>query len=283
MKKIFTIFKTVNSGATLKKVLGITFLFVTLFMTGCYEWRNIFQPETANINSYFDVYLSAQDDGNPDNDWTNADLHDLGLFGVMLPDGWTVQDSIPFAIICTEPGYDNEGFLFYSAERSQTLEDSLSSPDGYYWWGSDTGEEASLVYFDSLYLEPRIYTGSEEGDYFLRYAIGDVDYWDRNPADNVSEPIPITLIDNTGVEELIAESNVSIYPIPTSGQLNIKLKDYGNELIEVDIFDLTGKIVMQSKLTGNHTVVGLENLEKGVYFLQLIVGETAHSHKIVVN
>ncbi len=283
MKKISTFFESLYSKASAIKGLVIAFVFSTLFFAGCYEWRNIFQPDSATINSYFDVFVSAQDDGNPDNDWTNPDLINYGLFGVMLPDGWTVQDSIPFTIVCTDPEYTNSGILVYSEARSQTLEDSIPSPTGYYWWGSATSSEASMIYFDSLYFSPRIYTGSQPGDYFLRYAIGDVDYWDRNPADDVSDPIPITLIDNTGVEELLIESNVSLYPNPATSKLNIKFEDYGSEFIEMEIVDLTGKVVKRERLTDNYSAVSLDGLEKGIYFVKLTVGETSHSHKILVN
>ncbi|NQU33506.1 MAG: T9SS type A sorting domain-containing protein [Bacteroidetes bacterium] len=282
MKKISTLFESFYNKASLIKGLVIVFLFSSLFFVGCYEWRNIIQPDSATINSYFDVFVSAQDDGNPDNDWTNEDLVDYGLFGVMLPDGWTVQDSIPFTIVCTNPEYTNSGVLLYSASRSQTLEDSIPSPAGYYWWGAATSAEASMVFFDSLSFSPRIYTGSQPGDYFLRYAIGDVDYWDRNPADDISDPIPITLIDNTGVDELLSNSNVSLYPNPAANMLNIKFEDYSSELIEMQIIDVTGKVVVSEQLTNNHSVTSLEGLSEGVYFVKLTNGQTSQSHKILV-
>ena len=283
MKKKSTHLQSYNSKVTMIKGLVIVFLFSSLFFVGCYEWRNIIQPDSATVNSYFDVFVSAQDDGNPDNDWTNPDLVDYGLFGVMLPDGWTVQDSIPFSISCTNPEYNNSGILVYSAARSQTLEDSIPSPAGYYWWGAATSAEASMVFFDSLFFSPRIYTGSQEGDYFLRYAIGDVDYWDRNPADDISDPIPITLIDNTGVEEFLSESNVSLFPNPATNLLNIEFNNYGSELIEMEIFDITGKVLKKGQLTNSQSTINIEDFQKGIYFVKLINGETSESYKVVIN
>ncbi len=283
MRKISTQLQSLYSKATMIKGLVIVFLFSSLFFVGCYEWRNIIQPDTATINSYFDVFVSAQDDGNPDNDWTNPDLVDYGLFGVMLPDGWTVQDSIPFSIVCTNPEYSNSGILIYSAARSQTLEDSIPSPAGYYWWGAATSAEASMVYFDSLSFSPRIYTGSQTGDYFLRYAIGDVDYWDRNPADDISDPIPITIIDNTGVEEFLSDNNVSLFPNPAVDILNIRFDRYSNELIEMEMYDLTGKIVKKELLTNSQSAINIEELQNGVYFVKFINGENYQSQRIVIN
>ena len=283
MKKKSTIFEIIHSKATLIKGLLFTFLFSLLFLIGCYEWSTINQPESAAINSFFDVSLIAKDDGNPDNDWTNEDLHDIGLFGVMIPDGWSVQDSIPFTVICTDPSYNNEGILVYSAARSQTLEDSIPAPSGYFWWGAETAEEASLIYFDSLYLSPRIFTGSDTGDFFVRYAIGDIDYWDRNPADNVSAPIPITIYDPVGVEELLSEVNLSLYPNPVSDHLTIEFKHYKQQVIEMEIFDLTGRMIEQVQLLQKSTTINLEDLETGLYFVKLQYGQVVETHKIFVN
>jgi hypothetical protein len=282
MKKIFTLRKEFGKNSLIKGLIGVM-LFTFMFFTGCYEWRTIIQPDTATINSYFDVFLSAQDDGNPDNDWTNPDLHDYGLFGVMLPDGWTVQDSIPFSIICTDPEYNNGGILIWSAERSQTLEDSIPAPAGYYWWGAATSAEASMVYFDSLYIEPRIYTGSTPGNYFLRYSIGDIDYWDRNPADDVSDPIPITLIDNTGVEELLSSTNVGYYPNPATDILNIEISRYNSELVEFALYDITGKLVIEQLITSKVTSINVADLPEGIYMANLKNGQTERTVKVLIN
>jgi hypothetical protein len=252
-------------------------------MAGCYEWRTINQPESAPINSYFDVFLSAQGDGNPDNDWTNPDLHDLGLFGVMIPSGWSVQDSIPYTIICTDPSYNNSGILVYSDARSQTLEDSIPPPLGYFWWGAETDGEASLIYFDSLYFTPRIFTSGQSGNFFVRYAIGDVDYWDRNPADDLSAPIPITIYDPVGVDEMLSDANLRLYPNPVSDQLTIEFKHYQQQVVEMKIFDLTGRMIKQARLLQKSTCIKLEGFETGMYFVKLQYGKTVDIHKILIN
>ncbi len=281
MKRNSTLQNGFTKDTALKSLIVVT-LFSFMFFMGCYEWRTIIQPDSATVNSYFDVFLSAADDGNPDNDWTNPDLHDYGLFGVMLPDGWTVQDSIPFNIICTNPEYNNSGILVYSAARSQTLEDSIPSPSGYYWWGSATSAEASLVFFDSLYIEPRIYTGGIPGNYFLRYSIGDIDYWDRNPADDVSDPIPITLIDNTGVDELLSATNITMYPNPASDFLTIDINRYKNELIALEMYNMMGKLVYNQDITSRNTKINVSEMAQGIYFINLKNGEAEKSHKIII-
>jgi len=282
MKKKFTLVNGLFGKAFLTKGLVVVFLFSSLFLVGCYEWSSIFQPSSTTINSYFTVTLTAQDDGNPDNDWTNPDLVNYGLFGVMIPDGWDVQDSIPFNITCSDPSYDNSGILVYSAAHSQTLEDSIPSPNGYYWWGAVTADEASMVYFESLSFSPKIFTGDQEGEYFLRYAIGDMDYWDRNPADDVSDPMPIVVVDNTGIDEMLSVANISMYPNPVSDKLNIQFDSYQHEVINMEIIDLTGRIVKRGELLQQHNVIDLSDINQGVYFVRLSNGEVSNSRKILV-
>ena len=131
-------------------------------------------------------------------------------------------------------------------------------------------------------MEPRIYTGSTPGNYFLRYSIGDIDYWDRNPADDVSDPIPITLIDNTGIDEFLSSSNITLYPNPASEYFNIDINIYRNELIVCDIYDITGKIIYNQEITSKSTRINIPDLSQGIYFVNLRNGESEKSHKILV-
>ena len=280
MKKISTFFNGFKNSTVVKGSLIVIFA-ATLFFTGCYEWRNIFQPTEVAINSFFNVWLSAQDDGNPDNDWTNPDLHDIGLFGVMLPVGWSVQDSIPYFIKTSEAGYDNNGILLYNAAHSQTLTDSIPPAAGYFWWGAKTNGEASMVYFDSLYIEPVIFTDGQIGTFYLRYAIGDEDYWDRNPADDVSDPIEITTV-SVDVSEMLSSANIKVFPNPASEQLNIHFNEYQNNIIEMSILDMTGRTLLANKLLNQQNRVQLTNFAKGTYFLKLQTGSERSIHKFVV-
>lgn len=280
MNKIYAFFKGFNNPWIVRSTLVAIFSVVIFFM-GCYEWRNIFQPAEVAINSYFDVWLSAQDDGNPDNDWTNPDNHDIGLFGVMLPVGWTVQDSIHYWVKTTEAGYDNDGILLYNAAHSQTLTDSIPPPPGYYWWGAKSQVEVSLVYFDSLYLEPRIYTDDQVGTFYLRYAIGDEDYWDRNPADDVSDPIEITTI-NVDVPEILSSANVKLYPNPASDRLHIAFNQYENNVIRYAVVDMTGRTVLQGQFLNRETTIAVDQLASGPYFLRMQNGHEVSIQKFVV-
>jgi hypothetical protein len=280
MNKFSSFFKGFNNPWIVRGTLVAIFS-VVIFFVGCYEWRNIFQPSEVGTNSFFDVWLSAQDDGNPDNDWENPDNHDIGLFGVMLPEGWTVKDSIHYWVKTTEAGYDNDGILLYNAEHSQTLTDSIPPAPGYYWWGAKSQVEVSLVYFDSLYLEPRIYTDGQVGTFYLRYAIGDEDYWDRNPADDVSDPIEITTV-NVAIPEILSSANVRLYPNPASDRLHITFNTYENNVIRYAVVDMTGRSVLQGTFVNRETTLAVDQLASGPYFLRMQNGKEVSIHKFVV-
>lgn len=185
MKKTFTLNILAGSKKTIVlSIAGMLFV-VSLVLAGCYAFRSINQPSEGLPNSYFDVPIIVErdkDPGSDDGSWTGA-LQSTGLFGVMIPDGWTVDDNIPYTIISKGAGLNNSGILIYDAAHSKVLTDSVAPIPGYHWWGAITDRIADMNQFDSLYFTPRIHTDSKTGTFFLRYAVGDKDYWDRNPAD----------------------------------------------------------------------------------------------------
>jgi hypothetical protein len=71
-------------------------------------------------------------------------------------------------------------------------------------------------------------------------------------------------------------SDINIYPIPTSNQLTINTE---LKLSEITIIDITGKIIMRTK--GNTNTINVADLSDGIYFIQLITGERTITKKFV--
>lgn len=290
MKKPFTFQSFAGSRKTTFLALtGIIFVISILFI-GCYQFRSINQPSTGFTNSYFDVPIVAERDEDPglgDGEWANT-LRNIGLFGVMIPNGWTVDNNIPYTIISKNPALNNEGLLVYSLAHSKTLQDSIPAPTGYYWWGATTDRIAELTEFDSLYFTPRIRTNHLVGNFFLRYAIGDKDYWDRNPADQynygggLSNPIQITITSGVGIDELLSKANIAVYPNPTEGILNVKLNGYKSEVISIRIFNSKGQVVLSDEILKSSSEFNLTHLPKGVYIVELQNGTKTSDTKIVL-
>jgi hypothetical protein len=278
-----------TSGTTWLTLAGILFI-ISVVLIGCYQFRSINQPSTGYTNSYFDVPIVAERDDDPnltEEDWANT-LINIGLFGVMVPDGWTVDDSIPYTIISKNAALSNSGFLIYNAAHTQTLEDTIPALPGYHWWGAITDRNAELTSLDSLYFTPRIRTNDQAGTFYLRYAIGDKDYWDRNPADQynygggLSDPIAIVISHGVGTDELLADANISIYPNPTAGMLHVKLSGYESQVVAMRVMNTSGNIVKTGEILSSTTTFNLSDLPKGLYFVELSNGTHKSRTKILL-
>jgi hypothetical protein len=72
----------------------------------------------------------------------------------------------------------------------------------------------------------------------------------------------------SGIED--TESLVqSIWPNPTSGQINIRFVE-NNAPVEISIFDITGKILLQKEVAINETIFTTELPgERGVYYIKV--------------
>ncbi len=75
-------------------------------------------------------------------------------------------------------------------------------------------------------------------------------------------------------------AGVSIYPNPNNGQFQIILSENSN--YELQITDITGKVIWSNQITNNMVSVDLGNIDKGVYFVQIQNDETTIIKKIVI-
>jgi PKD repeat protein len=84
---------------------------------------------------------------------------------------------------------------------------------------------------------------------------------------------PIT----TGIDNNVdLNTEIEIYPNPTSNQLTI---DTELKLRETTIIDITGKIIMRSKVNTN--TINVAGLSDGIYFIKLVVEERTITKKFV--
>ena len=68
-----------------------------------------------------------------------------------------------------------------------------------------------------------------------------------------------------------ANTNWNIYPNPTSNELHIET--FGTEKLTAQLFDITGKQVMENILFTNTTSVNLSPLNEGMYFVRITVAD----------
>ena len=94
---------------------------------------------------------------------------------------------------------------------------------------------------------------------------------------NLHPKLIITYTNPVGIE--VAENStvlLKIYPNPTSNQLTINTEI---EILEIEIIDLTGKIIMTTN--GNSTTINVTDLTPGSYFIKVITEENTITKKFV--
>ncbi|PLX09641.1 MAG: hypothetical protein C0596_01070 [Marinilabiliales bacterium] len=82
-----------------------------------------------------------------------------------------------------------------------------------------------------------------------------------------------------GIKIFGSETNIEIYPNPTSDYLNINLGDMQNEAIDYKLVNQLGQIVNQGELNSSYCVIDLNDFESGMYLL--IIGNDSYSVSIV--
>ncbi len=104
-----------------------------------------------------------------------------------------------------------------------------------------------------------------------------------NSGQNVFQVADIQLIEgavNTGVENF-RNAEVSVYPNPTNGRFVVEIE---NELVNstLRIFNSTGKVIKEDRLTSLSSEIDLSGNSKGIYFINISSNKNSLSKKIVV-
>jgi hypothetical protein len=93
--------------------------------------------------------------------------------------------------------------------------------------------------------------------------------------------------DDTGIEDIVAETDVKVYPNPFSNYTNIAITSTQLSHIKVNMYNILGELVYQSD-EGMHAAgeqlirVSGENLENGIYFVQLMVNEQVITKRVTL-
>ena len=281
--------------------LGVLMGTVILFAT-CYDWTTINQPAQAYTNSTFTVSVVLK----PYTGTNFAyDLANYGCFGVLLPDGWTVKDSIPYSSKGigqnTLLPYDSTGYVIYDAAYAKMYKDSSSvnyvgrtisgwlsgnnvrnydTPAGYHWWGGKTSKKARIDNLDSISLTVTIHTDNQTGNFNLRYGMGTLDWNVRTPVveGGMSELKPITILAATKVNTTLKD-RVSVYPNPATTVMNIDLGSSTKG--DFQLFDLTGRVQLREHLTTRLHTIDVRGFTPGTYFVRLQTDQGDYTQKII--
>ena len=70
----------------------------------------------------------------------------------------------------------------------------------------------------------------------------------------------------------LTESQIKVYPNPTSTVLNIELPENTSSVFEVFLTDIVGKVMKKDVLAGQKTSIDVSELPNGLYFAQILEG-----------
>lgn len=149
--------------------------------------------------------------------------------------------------------------------------DSLKNTIGYDWKTFDMGSFKWIVEDSTIF-----FVMNEAGDvYKLVFT-----YWEGSLTGKFAlqkEMVSAAFIDNNFVNE----SNISLYPNPTSNNLNVKSEEDLNG--DLSIMDISGKVVYSQSVFNSKLVnIDVSSLTKGLYFITLTNGDNQSSAKFIV-
>ena len=81
-------------------------------------------------------------------------------------------------------------------------------------------------------------------------------------------------------ENSVAEESTvaSIYPNPSNGLFNI----VDNNIESIEVYDITGKLVMQQQVNADNATIDLTNYAKGIYTLKTYTNSIVKTNKLIV-
>jgi hypothetical protein len=173
----------------------------------------------------------------------------------------------------------------------------VRSEDGGLTWNSETAcnitPDADFDFFESVFgsLAKQaddnlhlVYQRDFEPGLAVR---GDEDPVDIN--DMVYLRIPLEDLPNcdegeeivyTSIDEPFNADALNVYPNPTDAELNIVLDNRQQTIVQ--LFDLTGKEVLNETVNRNFSTFDVSALPSGVYVLQLTRGEHTHQERVTI-
>lgn len=242
---------------------------------GTYEETH-YQAEDVDINGmeYHTIYVQNDATGttlagayrNEGNQvyyckWNGSDYdEETTLYDYDLEEGDFFNELDAHPMIVTEISVitDDNG-----VERRKFTFEFIGLPDETEYWIEGVGSSKGFINMG-------VYTPTEDGAIFhlLCYHVGENLIY-TNPEYNMCD------IDE--VEENLTDNNISIYPNPAKNIVKI-LNDNDLQISNIEIFDLTGRMVLNTEKAND---IDISSLPDGQYFVR-ITGETTIVKKLFI-
>jgi len=102
------------------------------------------------------------------------------------------------------------------------------------------------------------------------FTVGQIDYVSASGSNGsisqgVQQPFEIFSLGNNDYPTI--QLQAIVYPNPTTENVNLSITNFSLENLEYELYDVTGKLISQQKITANETLISMENLFAGNYFI----------------
>ena len=114
--------------------------------------------------------------------------------------------------------------------------------------------------------------GDAGAAYTVSFTVGQVLYATFGTTETVNQgvqgPYEISVITGESENsEIFLEA--SVYPNPTTGYLNLKIKGYETDDLGFRLIDMNGNLFQAGKVEGNETLIQMGNIKSGTYLLKI--------------
>ena len=96
--------------------------------------------------------------------------------------------------------------------------------------------------------------------------------------------IPLSIITSVNERNTEFANEITIYPNPSRGLINLEINDLNSTPDQINLFDLSGRFIQELPVS-NSTMesIDLSNLSKGTYFVQFVKGQQIAMKKLILN
>lgn len=122
----------------------------------------------------------------------------------------------------------------------------------------------------------------------VSYSVGQVLYQTHtgtngSVAYGVQQPYEISVV--TAIKDAKGINlSVSAYPNPATGYLTLEVNGFELSNLSFQLYDISGKLLQNRKITGNHTGIAMGNLVPATYFVKVVQGnKEVKTFKIIKN
>ncbi len=121
----------------------------------------------------------------------------------------------------------------------------------------------------------------------VAYSIGQAVYTtNAGSAGSVAQGVQQTYeITTVGIRN--TESNISLtaFPNPTTNELTLQIKDYSNERLSYQLYDMQGKLMQNAQIATQQTQINMSSVPMATYLLTVVnqADQKVQSFRIVKN